>query len=186
MLTADPIVCAPQTGALQDGTAAMDERSFQAFYDQTAGPLRAYVARALGNITPADDIVHDAYLRLLRAPPETEDLQQLRRLLFRIATNLMVDYWRQRRREGSTEDDRAVPMTSDPDVPLRVDMARTFSQLKPQQRQLLWMAYVEGADHREIATTLGLGERSVRVLLHRARHRLARLLRQRAEGDRKC
>jgi RNA polymerase sigma factor (sigma-70 family) len=90
----------------------------------------------------------------------------------------MVDYWRQRQRERSAPEDRAIATTSDPDVPLRVDMARTFGQLKPQQRQLLWMAYVEGADHREIATALGLRERSVRVLLHRARHKLARLLQQ--------
>jgi DNA-directed RNA polymerase specialized sigma24 family protein len=78
VLTADTIICAPQAGTLEVGTAATDERLFQAFYDQTAAPLRAYVARALGDITHADDIVHDAYLRLLRAPPATEDLQQLR------------------------------------------------------------------------------------------------------------
>jgi RNA polymerase sigma-70 factor (ECF subfamily) len=43
----------------------------------------------------------------------------------------------------------------------------------------MWLAYVEGADHREIAAALGLRERSVRVLLHRARRKLATLLRQR-------
>ena len=64
-----------------------------------------------------------------------------------------------------------------PDPALRVDMMRVFGQLKPQQRQLMWLAYVEGASHLEIATALGLRERSVRVLLHRARRRLAALLR---------
>jgi RNA polymerase sigma-70 factor (ECF subfamily) len=130
--------------------------------------------------------VQDAYLRLLRAPPATEDVQQLRALLFRIASNLMVDYWRQRQRERLAPEDRAIATTSDPDAALRVDMARTFGQLKPQQRQLLWMAYVEGADHREIAIALGLHERSVRVLLHRARQKLARLLVRSGRGEREC
>jgi len=70
------------------------------------------------------------------------------------------------------------------DVPLRIDMARVFGQLKAQQRQLMWMAYVEGADHREIAAALNLGERSVRVLLHRARRKLAGLLRLSGHGER--
>jgi RNA polymerase sigma-70 factor (ECF subfamily) len=55
-------------------------------------------------------------------------------------------------------------------------MARVFERLNPQQRQLMWLAYVEGADHREIAAALGLRERSVRVLLHRTRRKLAQLL----------
>jgi RNA polymerase sigma-70 factor (ECF subfamily) len=55
-------------------------------------------------------------------------------------------------------------------------MARTFSKLKPQERQLVWLAYVEGSDHREIAAALGVRERSVRVLLHRAKQKLARLI----------
>jgi len=55
-------------------------------------------------------------------------------------------------------------------------MARVFEQLRPQQRQLMWLAYVEGAEHREIAAALGLRQGSVRVLLHRARRKLAALL----------
>jgi DNA-directed RNA polymerase specialized sigma24 family protein len=46
------------------------------------------------------------------------------------------------------------------------------------------MAYVEEAGHRDIAAALGLGEKSIRVLLHRARRKLARLLRQNAQGER--
>lgn len=41
---------------------------------------------------------------------------------------------------------------------------------------LLWLAYVEGASHREIAGSMGIGENSVRVVLYRARRRLAGIL----------
>jgi RNA polymerase sigma-70 factor (ECF subfamily) len=41
---------------------------------------------------------------------------------------------------------------------------------------MLWLAYVEGADHREIAEALELRAGSIRVLLHRARKKLARLI----------
>ena len=63
-------------------------------------------------------------------------------------------------------------------VAVRLDVGKAFDRLPPNQRMLVWLAYVEGYEHREIARQMGLGEKSVRVLLFRARHRLAGLLRQ--------
>ena len=50
----------------------MDEHAFHVVYGRTAVGLRAYAARVLGNATHADDIVQESYLRLVRAPPDTE------------------------------------------------------------------------------------------------------------------
>ncbi len=162
----------------------IDESGFEALYRRTAAPLRAYVARVIGSAARADDIVQEAYLRLLRTPPPIDDPGQLRAYLFRTASNLIHDHWRQQQRERKTsERGSSDPESVSPDLVLRLDMTRLFEQLRPQQRQLMWLAYVEGADHREIAAALGLRERSVRVLLHRARHKLASLLRQRGAGD---
>jgi RNA polymerase sigma-70 factor (ECF subfamily) len=161
----------------------IDEPSFLHLYRRTAPALRGYAARVLGNATDADDIVQESFLRLVRSPPATDDPQQLRAFLFRIASRLLVDHWRRRSRERSRTDQRAsAEGTPGPDLPLRLDMARVFEQLSAQERQLMWLAYVEGADHREIAAALGLRERSVRVLLYRARHKLARLLRESGRG----
>jgi RNA polymerase sigma-70 factor (ECF subfamily) len=161
----------------------LDEPAFHRFYRQTAAGLRAYAARVLGNATHADDIAQESYLRLVRWPPATDDPHELRAVLFRIASRLIIDHWRRGRHErGRPDDSAAARGTPAVDIPLRVDMARVFEQLTPQQRQLMWLAYVEGADHREIATALGLRERSVRVLLHRTRRKLARLLREGGRG----
>ena len=58
------------------------------------------------------------------------------------------------------------------------DALRLFHKLKPQEQNLLWLAYVEGFSHGEISSALELNEKSVRVLLFRARQRLAALLRK--------
>jgi RNA polymerase sigma-70 factor (ECF subfamily) len=65
---------------------------------------------------------------------------------------------------------------------LRHDMSRAFSELKPQERALLWLAHVEESDHAEIGEALGVKAASVRVLLFRARKRLAELLTRRGIG----
>ena len=155
----------------------IDEGVFHELYRTTAAPLRAYAARVLGNVSQADDIVQEAYLRLLRTPLRTDDPQYLRAYLFRIASNLMADYFRRQKRE-TTVADMPEAATSAVDPAIRIDMDRVFRRLPLRERQLLWLAHVEGADHREIAHVLDVGERSVRVLLFRARQKLAKLIRE--------
>jgi hypothetical protein len=59
----------------------------------------------------------------------------------------------------------------------RGNMERTFLRLRPLDRMLLWLAYVEGAAHREIARAAGVRPSSVPVMLLRARRKLGALLR---------
>jgi len=71
----------------------------------------------------------------------------------------------------------------------RADVARVLAEMTPRYRQLLWMAYVEGASHVEIAQVVGLKSQSVRPLLFRAREKMLALLKKHGlapagEGDR--
>jgi RNA polymerase sigma-70 factor (ECF subfamily) len=50
--------------------------------------------------------------------------------------------------------------------------------MKPRERQLLWLAHAEGYSHREIAQITGLAAASIRLLLFRARRKIAKLLRE--------
>ena len=59
----------------------------------------------------------------------------------------------------------------------RTDLDRALSQLAPRQRDALWLAYVEGSSHEEIAAILGMKVGSIKLLLFRARRKAARLLR---------
>src|SRR5215471_3090342 len=114
----------PESEAQDAGIAVMDEQTFHVLYSQTAGPLRAYVARVLGNVTQADDIVQESYLPIVRTTPAIANPQQLRVFLFRIASNLIVDHWRSRKHEGKMPaEDTVVEAAAKPDnIPLRLDM----------------------------------------------------------------
>ena len=52
-----------------------------------------------------------------------------------------------------------------------------LARLKPRERDALWLAYAEGLSHQEIAETLGVKTTSMKILLFRARQKLASLLR---------
>jgi len=57
-----------------------------------------------------------------------------------------------------------------------------MAMMRPRDRQLLWLAYAEGYSHHEIAEVTGLASASIRLLLFRARRKMARLLRQGGEA----
>ena len=103
------------------------------------------------------------------------DKSRRRSYLFRIATNLLRDRWR-RHKEDSLPDPAPEVASPAPHPDLRIQMRQAFLRLKTRERQLLWLAYVEGSSHKEIADHTGLKAGSVRLLLFRARRKLASLI----------
>ena len=170
---------AAQNATVSDAQAVatrMDSAAFQVFYAKTAPGLRGYLRRASGNEALADDILQESFLRFLRARlPPLEDAP-LKAYLYKIGSSLLVDHWRRVKRERSWSLQNF--LGSEPVTNPRgdSDALRFFRTLKPQEQLLLWLAYVEGFEHREIAAALGLREKSVRVLLFRARKKLAHKL----------
>jgi RNA polymerase sigma-70 factor (ECF subfamily) len=160
---------------------AWDEEGFTAFYDRTALRLMAYLRRASGDPALAEDVLQDAYLRFLRAPASETRTAEPAAYLFRIATNLLYDHWRRSGRER-----RLLawwrPLRAPHDASLEHDVGRLLDELAPRERALLWLAHVEGWSHEEIGGILTLRPASVRVLLFRARARLARLLEKAGVG----
>jgi RNA polymerase sigma-70 factor, ECF subfamily len=170
------------TALAMDKTAAraaktLSREAFGDFYARTARALRAYICRVSGNATLADDILQESYIRLLGAPPLEE--AQRKSYLYRTATNLITDQRRsQSRRWRWWQLTAPRPEAVESPIDLTSDVERLFARLAPRERALLWLAYVEGASHQEIAAVLRLKEGSIKVLLFRARHKMETLLRE--------
>jgi RNA polymerase sigma-70 factor, ECF subfamily len=155
--------------------AELSELAFGEFYRATSRSLWTYVYRATASAADADDIVQEAFCRLLRADVGGLSDEDLRRYLFRTAGNLVADRWRRESRHRSWLQ-RERPDVSQAPAERDDAVARTFRMLKARDRALLWLAYVEEQGHGEIAGALKVGQGSVKVLLSRARGRLRDLL----------
>src|SRR5262245_58481468 len=159
----------------------MDEDAFRLFYERTARSIWAYLSRVSGDPRLADDLLQETYYRFLRASSVPDDEAHRRNYLFRIAANLLHDARRRRAPD-------AVPIADNLEHPdlrhgdnaeaaaRRVDVGRAMARLKPRERDLLWLAYAQGSSHKEIAAALGLKAGSIKLLLFRARRRLAAML----------
>lgn len=171
--------------------STMGEEEFRAFYERTARPLWAYLSRITGNRQQADDYLQEAYYRLYRSGSKFESESHRRNCLYQIATNIVRDAARRSRRsvEVPLEDESgesAIAVSDEPSperqVSTRNELAQAMKQLEPLQRELLWLAYAQGASHQEIGEILGLRPISIRTLLLRARRKMAAILNGTAPG----
>jgi RNA polymerase sigma-70 factor, ECF subfamily len=156
----------------------MDSDTFAGFYERSARPLWAYLARVSADPALADDLVQEAFIRFLSADAPTDGEVASRRYLFRIGSNLLRDHWRRPRHSSIDEvpEDRVPLAGTTEQSDSGILLGPALQQLKPRARQLLWLAYAEGYSHSEIAAITGLASASIRLLLFRARRQMARLL----------
>ncbi len=164
----------------------MDSDACAGFYQRSAPALRAYLLRVSGNSALAEDLTQESYLRFLCATRPEGGEVNYRRYLFRIATNLLRDHWR--RPKSASIDDVPERHLAARDELSRVDcqavLDPAMARMRPRERQLLWLAHAEGYSHREISEITGLNAAGIRLLLFRARRKIARLLRKQMHSDR--
>lgn len=137
---------------------------FATLYRNTVAPLRRYLTRLLGNSAEAQDVAHDAYIRVY---PQADDpkILQPEAVLYTTARRLAINRLKRRSispisNETATYDTAA---SATPGVAQQV-MARqelklledAIAQLPPGCRNVLLLRKVELLSHREIADRLGI------------------------------
>jgi RNA polymerase sigma-70 factor (ECF subfamily) len=177
-----PKLIAPPLDAEMRDELPVEAAEFADFYERSARPLWAYLARVSADPALADDLMQESFVRFLcAARPElslAEGEVEARRYLFRIGTNLLKDHWR--KPPSDSIEELPEELFAAPCVAGQSDsqamLGPALAQLRPRDRQLLWLAHAEGYSHREIAQITGLASASIRLLLFRARHRITQML----------
>jgi RNA polymerase sigma-70 factor (ECF subfamily) len=144
--------------------------------------LRGLAYRLTGSMEDADDIVQQAFERLVTERPDAPS-HELGRWLVRVTTNLGIDALRRRRRRryaGPWLPSPAEEIPDGTDAEARYGLAESatyaflvaLEALTPAQRAVLVLRDVLGSSARETADLLGASEGSVRALHLRARRSL--------------
>ena len=143
-----------------------------------------YALSLTGEEADAEDLVHEAYLRLARRGLRNPG----RPLLFTTIRNLHFDAWRRQRRfpsESFEEETHPAPGPTE-DLHLdRVDLAQALSRLRPEEREAIYLQTVQGFTATEAAELMDRPRGTVLSLIHRGKARLRSFLRDQApEEDR--
>lgn len=138
-------------------------------YRATLHPLQRYLSRLLGNSSEAEDVAHDAYLRIypVAEKPSTE---QPEALLYVTARRLAINRLKRRSISPITRESAEIDLAAaaTPGVQQQV-MARQELHLLEQAiadlpegcRTVLLLRKVELLSHREIAMRLGIAVSTV-------------------------
>jgi RNA polymerase sigma-70 factor (ECF subfamily) len=170
------LTMAPTTTA----TDCMNQGEFETFYLRTSRRLHGYLCRLSRDPATADEVSQEAYIRMINGPMLDEP--QRKAYLYTTATNILRDRWRKQKREQKWWELSHASEEFHQNLSLTVDMAAVFDRLSAQERAVLWLAHVEEMDHREIAAILGVREKSVRVMVFRAREKAKELLQKAGFG----
>ncbi|UCH72834.1 MAG: RNA polymerase sigma factor [Rhodospirillales bacterium] len=138
-----------------------------------------------GDSTLAEDLTQETFLRAQRARDRYRGDASVKTWLFSIALNLARDHFRAAARRGVPAGIEAAEDL--PSAELGAELAamqkemsscigRYVLQLPGQQRDVVAMHDMGGLGHAQIARHLGISEGNARVLLHRGRAALRRIL----------
>jgi RNA polymerase sigma factor (sigma-70 family) len=136
--------------------------------------LRAWLARSLGPRVPVDDVVQEAFIRVLRARGNGE-LRKPKAFLFATARNLALDHLRRHavsRTEGLVEADLLDVLEDSESIPENIAhqqelaiLTEAVQTLPERCRQVMTLRLVYGFTQRVIGEKLGISDRTVAAQL---------------------
>lgn len=167
-------------------------RDFNSLYRATVGPLRRYLARFLRDSNEAQDVAHDAYLRI-KPVMDRQPVDKPEALLYTTARRLAINQLKRRQISpvATTTDQPDLAAATAPGV-VREVMARqewerleqAIAQLPEGCRTVLLLRKLEGLSHQEIGERLGIAISTVEKQHARALRLLrAALVSQSSDAD---
>jgi len=165
---------------------AGDEPAFEYLVQKYRRPMVSFMYRMAHNSAAAEDLAQEVFLRVYRSRGSYEASAKFSTWLYRIATNLAVNYARDRRHErpestvsldapdentGLTMDIADGSLTAEEILVQRERMAairQRVQALPERQRLAVVMHKYQQMDYRQIAEVLKLSESATKSLLFRA------------------
>lgn len=184
-----PLAVAPahhEDLALAERCRRGDFEAFEALYRAHASRLFSLAVRMLGNQHDAEDMLQEIFLAAHRKLQSYRGDSRLSTWLFRLATNLCLDHLRSKaarmtQATSSLDDDNAREPASPSPGPVvgtvqQIDLERAVARLPQGCRAAFLLHDVEGFEHREVASMLGISEGTSKSQVHKARIKLRRFL----------
>jgi len=160
-----------------------------AFYTDHSFELKTHANRILKDSLRADEVVQDAFIKVMLAAPELASAEHALSYLHRTIENLCIDLFRAEGRrpnlvalddataevesQWQVQGDHSQVITAAEDAAI---IRQALALLSPAERKALVMWEMDGRTTAEIAAELGIKESSVRHTVSRARASLRTIL----------
>jgi RNA polymerase sigma-70 factor (ECF subfamily) len=162
-----------------------DTEAFEELYRQHSGRLFNLASRMAGSAQEAEDLLQEVFLHAYRKLGSFRGDSSLGTWLYRLGMNHCLDYLRGRQARmsqatDSLDEEGAAELSSpSPRTPVavnRVDLERAIGRLPDGCRAAFLLHDVEGFEHHEVASILGVSEGTSKSQVHKARMKLRAML----------
>mgnify|MGYP001298737540 CR=1 FL=1 len=151
---------------------------FEGIYRGYVRQIYSFIYRIVGNRSDTEDLTSEVFFRFYKKRKHYEERGKMLSYLFRIAHNAAIDHFR-RKKETISYDDRIavdedfdIPDTPEETAAERLEMLSAIERMKPVEREILTLYYLEEMSVKQICRIIGKNESAVKTALYRARHSL--------------
>ena len=171
-----------EESALLTRAREYDQAAIAEIYDRYSLRIYNYIYHRLGNAHLAEDLTANVFLRMLEAIRSSRAWQtSFSGWLYRIAHNLVVDYFRAGQQDEVPLEEWPIPSREHPaDIAERSltqqRLRSAVGQLTGEQNVVITLKFLEGMSNAEVARVLGKSEGAVKSLQFRALASLRRIM----------
>jgi RNA polymerase sigma-70 factor (ECF subfamily) len=176
---------APEQQELLERASRAEPAALGAVYDQYADRIYAYIYRRVGQAEVAEDLTGQVFMRMLEAIRKGQGWRSsFSGWLYRIAHNLVIDYYRRRGRVTLVDIDEAAPVRATHGDPVRSaeamlkreQLRAALFQLTAEQAQVVTLRFLEERSVAEVADLMDKSEGAIKALQYRAVLALRRVM----------
>lgn len=149
---------------------ASDESAYKAIYDRYFDSLYQYFCYRTTNPDLAQEMVQELFIRLWKNRKGLRTQKTLKPYLFRIANNLLIDYFRKlkvrrifqkRKRESS-------PTQYSEDMVTKIQIKNALEKLSEKYRNVFTLHHIERFTYKEIAVIENVSRKTVENRMKKA------------------
>lgn len=164
-----------------------DPEAYTELYDLYVQRIYRFVFFKVSSHENAEDITSEVFLKawqfLISNSSEQPEIKSFSGLLYKIARNSIIDFYRARAAKGEVALDENIEASDEGkwfvELEQKIETEKiivAIKKMKQEYQEVLTLKYVDELDISEIAEITGKGNVAVRVTLHRALKKLKEFL----------
>jgi RNA polymerase sigma factor (sigma-70 family) len=160
-----------------------DHSAFEWLYHKYAPKMKMVAYRYVGDMACAEDVLHDAFIKIYERIGQLKDVALFEAWLRRIVVNEAIDFLKKKKKlkkimeESGQLSDHLQPETTNiyQGISLK-ELMETLDSLPAGYRMIFNLHVIDGMPHQDIAESLGITEGTSKSQLARAKELLRKLL----------
>lgn len=165
-----------------------DKSKFEQLYIKYREPMAHYATKMLGSDTNSEDVVDEAFMRIINHMDGVEDIDshKTQSFIVKIVRNICIDYLRAEKRNDHISYDEEFDLYYQPSKKIQYNLEEIefsalvdkIKELPDIYRDVIMLKFYHGYNDHEIADMLSLAYPTVRKRIGRARDLLAYSLKE--------